>query len=204
MRKYEIPDRMWSMADAHCYLVLFLVLVIVLSLYGPSGGKVLFSLCFLPYIFGDNKFIRYTQFHNIKPFFMFKTLKSLFQEMECSLKFFFLGVDQRFHVQLENFSSPRKAVYLVNVATKDEQIFYVQWYNCRMKIISSVQFCRSVLYDSLRPHGRSTPGFPVPHQLLELSQTRVHQVGDAIQPSHPLSSPSPPTFNLSQCQGLFQ
>ena len=49
----------------------------------------------------------------------------------------------------------------------------------------------------------STPGFPVHHQLLELAQTSVHQIGDAIQPSHPLSSPSPPVFNLSQHQGLF-
>ena len=47
-------------------------------------------------------------------------------------------------------------------------------------------------------------GFPVDHQLQEPTQTRVHQVGDAIQPSHPLSSPSPPTFSLSQHQGLFQ
>ena len=50
----------------------------------------------------------------------------------------------------------------------------------------------------------SMPGFPVHHQLLELAQTHVHQVSDAIQPSHPLSSPSPPGFNLSQHQGLFQ
>jgi len=50
----------------------------------------------------------------------------------------------------------------------------------------------------------STPGFPVHHQLLELAQTHVHRVGDAIQPSHPLSSLSSPTFNLSQHQGLFQ
>ena len=48
----------------------------------------------------------------------------------------------------------------------------------------------------------STPGFPVYHQLLELAQTHVHWVGDAIQPSHPLLSPSPPAFNLSQFQGL--
>ena len=50
----------------------------------------------------------------------------------------------------------------------------------------------------------STSGFPVHHQLLELAQTHVHRVGDAIQPSHPLSSPSPPAFNLAQHQGLFQ
>ena len=46
----------------------------------------------------------------------------------------------------------------------------------------------------------STPGLPVHHQLPELAQTHVHQIGDAIQPSHPLSSPSPPAFNLSQHQ----
>ena len=53
------------------------------------------------------------------------------------------------------------------------------------------------------PTDCSTPGFPVRHQLLELAQTHVHWVGDAIQPSHP-SSPSPPPVNLSQHQGLFQ
>ena len=47
------------------------------------------------------------------------------------------------------------------------------------------------------------PGFPV-HHLQEFAQTHVRQVGDAIQPSHPLSSPSPPAFNLPQRQGLFQ
>ena len=50
----------------------------------------------------------------------------------------------------------------------------------------------------------STPGFLVHHQLSGLTQTHVHRVGDAIQPSHPLVSPSPPAFNLSQHQGLFQ
>ena len=49
----------------------------------------------------------------------------------------------------------------------------------------------------------SMPGFPVHYQLLELAQTHVHGVSDAIQPSHPLSSPSPPAFNLTH-QGLFQ
>ena len=51
---------------------------------------------------------------------------------------------------------------------------------------------------------RSTPGLPVHHQLPEFTQTHVHWVGDAIQPSHPLSSPSPPAPNPSQHQGLFQ
>ena len=50
---------------------------------------------------------------------------------------------------------------------------------------------------------RSMPGLPVHHQLPEFTQTHVHRVGDAIQPSHPLS-PSPPALNLSQNQGLFK
>jgi len=54
------------------------------------------------------------------------------------------------------------------------------------------------------PMDCSTPGFPVHHLLPEFTQNDVHQVGDAIQQSPPLSSPSPPTFNLSQHQGLFQ
>ena len=54
------------------------------------------------------------------------------------------------------------------------------------------------------PMNCSTPGLPVHHQLPEFTQTRVHQARDAIQPSHPLSSPSPPAPNLSQYQGLFK
>ena len=54
------------------------------------------------------------------------------------------------------------------------------------------------------PMNHSTPGLPVHHQLPELTQTHIHQVGDAIQPSHPLSSPSPPAPNPSQHQSLFQ
>ena len=50
----------------------------------------------------------------------------------------------------------------------------------------------------------STPVFPIHHQLPELAQTHVHRVGDAIQPSHPLSAPSPPAFNLFQHLGLFK
>ena len=53
------------------------------------------------------------------------------------------------------------------------------------------------------PMDCSMPGFPDHHQLLEPPQTHVHRAGDVIQPSHPLSFPSPPAFNLSQHQGLF-
>ena len=69
--------------------------------------------------------------------------------------------------------------------------------------ISSVQSLISCL-TLCNPIDCSTPGFPVHHQLLELTQTHVHQDSDAIKPSHPLSSPSPPVFSLSQHQGLFQ
>ena len=72
-------------------------------------------------------------------------------------------------------------------------------------------FCGSVQFSSVaqsyltlcNPMNRSMPGLPVHHQLPEFTQTHVHRVGDAIQPSHPLSSPSPPAFNLFQRQGLF-
>ena len=57
--------------------------------------------------------------------------------------------------------------------------------------------------DSLRPHESQHASLPVHHQLPELTETHIHQVGDAIQPFHPLSSPSPPALNLSQHQGLF-
>ena len=73
------------------------------------------------------------------------------------------------------------------------------WY--MLNQFSSVTQSYLTLCDSM---DRSTPGFPVHYQLLELTQTHVHQVGDAIQPSHTLSSPSPLAFNLSQHQGLIQ
>ena len=65
---------------------------------------------------------------------------------------------------------------------------------------STIQSCLTLC----NPINYSTPGLPVHHQLPESTQTYVHWVGDAIQPSHPLSSPSPPALNLSQHQDLFQ
>ena len=69
-------------------------------------------------------------------------------------------------------------------------------------ILNFLQF--SSVQSLCNPMDCSTPGLPVHHHLLELTQTHVHQVRDAIQPSHLLSSPSSPAFNLSQHQGLFQ
>ena len=84
------------------------------------------------------------------------------------------------------------------------KMWYSQW-NITQPF-SSVQFSSvtqscPTLCD---PMNRSTPGLPVHHQLPEFTQLHVHRVSDAIQPSHPLSSPSPPALNPSQHQGLFQ
>ena len=71
----------------------------------------------------------------------------------------------------------------------------------RFQWFSSVTQSCPILCDSMNP---SMPGLPVHHQLPEFTETHVHRVGDTIQQSHPLSSPSPPTLNLSQHQGLFK
>ena len=68
----------------------------------------------------------------------------------------------------------------------------------------SVQFSRSVMSDSLQPHEPQHARPPCPSPTSGVYSTHVHRVGDAIQPSHPLSSPSPPAPNPSQRQGLFQ
>ena len=87
------------------------------------------------------------------------------------------------------------------------QSYYPSWYWCSPKfpaltLFSSVQsLSHAQLCD---PMDCSTPCLPVHYQLLELAQTHIHWIGDAIQPFHPLSSPCPPAFNLSWHQGLFQ
>ena len=71
-------------------------------------------------------------------------------------------------------------------------------------MLSQFSSVRSVIQNLCDPMNHSTPGLPVHHQLLEFTHTHVHRVSDAIQPSHPLSSPSPPDPNPSQHQSLFQ
>ena len=104
------------------------------------------------------------------------------------------------YIKLKLFSTTKETINkMKRQATEWEKIF-------SNHISSSIQFS-SVAKSYLTlcdPMDCSTPGFPVHHQLLELMQTHVHWVGDPIQPSHPLSSPSPPAFNLSRHQGLFQ
>ena len=83
---------------------------------------------------------------------------------------------------------------------------YFQVYSKVIQLYMSVQF-NSVAQSCptlCNPMNCSTPGLPVHHQLPEFIQTHVHRVGDAIQPNHPLLSPSPPAPNPSQHQSLFQ
>ena len=87
--------------------------------------------------------------------------------------------------------------------TYEACILQLEWYR-RLAIMAhaQVQFSHVQLFAT--PWTAKVSGFPVHHQLPELAQTHVHWVGDAIQPSHPLLSPSPLALNLSQPQGLFQ
>ena len=84
--------------------------------------------------------------------------------------------------------------------------WWKRWYPKPLLNHESVQFSSvAQLCPTLcDPMNCSTPGFPVHHQLQGFTETHVHWVSDAIQPSHPLSSPFPPALNLSQHQGLFQ
>ena len=76
--------------------------------------------------------------------------------------------------------------------------------SCLLRVIAQFSSVTQSCPTLCDPMNRSTPGLPVHHQVPEFTQTHVHRVGDAIQPSHPLSSPSPPAPNPSQHQGLFQ
>ena len=91
-------------------------------------------------------------------------------------------------------SSRKKSTYVSLTSPKTLTVFI------SVQFSSVTQSCPTLC----DPMNRSTPGFPVHHQLPEFTQTHVHQVSDAIQPSHPLSSPSPPAPNPSQHQSLFQ
>ena len=93
-----------------------------------------------------------------------------------------------------------------HACTKTYTHIRTEFSNCWLSEISAVQFSSvAQLCPTLcDPMNRSMPVLPVHHQLLEFTQTHVHRVSDAIQPSYPLSSPSPPAPNPSQHQSLFQ
>ena len=92
---------------------------------------------------------------------------------------------------------PDAGMHLVCIKTRRRAC---NWRGMNYQFSSVIQFCPTLC----DPMDCNMPGFPVHHQLPELTQTHVHRVGDAIQPSQPLSFPSPPDFNLPQNQGFFQ
>ena len=92
---------------------------------------------------------------------------------------------------------------MINLPTHEIAYIFLLRLSSAHKSVSSVQFSHSVV-SFCDPVDCSTLGLPVHHQLAEPTQTHVHWVGDAIQPFHPLSYPSPPALNLSQHQGLFK
>ena len=95
----------------------------------------------------------------------------------------------------------RLVLYLHSAQAASSQI-----QNIFLKVLHTVQFSSvtQLCLTLCDPVNRRTPGLPVHHKLPEFTQTHAHRVDDAIQPSHPLSSPSPPASNPSQHQGLFQ
>ena len=100
-------------------------------------------------------------------------------------------------------SQPRDQTHISCVSCIGRRILYhsATWESASLIQFSPVaQSCPTLCH----PMNRSTPGLPVHHQLPEFTQTHVHRVRDAIQPSHPLSSPFPPAPSPSQHQGLFQ
>ena len=98
------------------------------------------------------------------------------------------------------WSSSHTPWYLIKWEENFKKHIKTQHMNVSVQFSSVAQLCLTLC----DPMNCSTPGLPVHHKLLELTQTHVHRVGDAIQPSHPLLSPSPPAPSSSQDQGLFQ
>ena len=94
------------------------------------------------------------------------------------------------------FCDTHSIIYLIFIYARD---FVSEHFQNSIQFSSVIQLCLTLC----DPMDCSTPGFPAHNQLLALTQTHVHWVSDTIQPSHPLSSPSPPAFSLSQHQDLF-
>ena len=134
------------------------------------------------------------------PWVTFSSVSSVFNQE----RFLCLSVFSDIGISEEDHPSPHP-LCLKNVYLGSVWCFFLirlwSWISSRNRTqFSSVAQLCPTLYNSM---DCSTPGFPVHHQLPEFAQTHVHQVSDATQP-HPLSSPSPPPFHLSQHQGLFQ
>ena len=111
-----------------------------------------------------------------------------------------ISMDMSFSIFQELVMNREAWCTAVHGVTKSQTLLR-DWTELNWRGISSVTQSCQTLWD---PMNHSTQGLPVHHQLPESTQTHVNRVGDAIQPSHPLSSPSPPALNLSQDQSLFQ
>ena len=131
------------------------------------------------------------------------------------MKWFLTGTVQQNHVRVFSSKSTKSEFHLLGSRMKIWKSCFIlnsghPWLSITARhfyfkkrsdqIRSVVQSCPTLC----DPMNRSTPGLPVHHQLPEFTQNHVHRVSDAIQPSHPLSSPSPPAPNPSQHQSLFQ
>ena len=101
---------------------------------------------------------------------------------------------------LEMYVAWHSRIEYNSIISRSRELERNWFYPLCLQFSSVAQLCPTLC----DPMNRSTPGPPVHYQLQEFTQTHVHWVGDAIQPSHPLSSPSPPALNLSQHEGLFK
>ena len=110
--------------------------------------------------------------------------------ISAEYEFAFIKIDSNVCLELLNFP----------LCLKQDSVWKPLFFLHSVQFSSVAQLCPTLC----NPVNRSTPGLSVHHQLPEFTQTHVHWVGDAIQPSHPLSSPSPPAPNPSQHQSLFQ
>ena len=129
----------------------------------------------------------------MRPFillFFFKIVFTIWGSLEIPYKY----LDRLFYSERNTAGILRGIALNLKITSGNSSIF------SSVQFSSVAQSCPT-LHD---PMNRSMPHLPVHHQLPEFTQTHVHRVGDAIQPSHPLSSPSPPAPNPSQHQSLFQ
>ena len=136
----------------------------------------------------SQRFLRLSSFFFFPFFFLYAALQQLF-----------LPFDLPAHLPIlsQFFCCKFLLVYIFNFS-------YGVVHHYLFVLLSSVQFSPQSCPTLCDPMNCSMPGFPVHHQFLEFTQTHVHRVSDALQPSHPRSSPSPPAPNPSQHQGLFQ
>ena len=132
-----------------------------------------------------------TDVHNLVDFIVSELIKVFSVCLLCYFSFTFLVLKW---IKLSNIQFGKGVLVCLGCFNKNT----VDW---RAYQFSSVAQSSPTLCD---PMDCSMPGLPVHHQLLKFTQTHIHRVSDAIQPSHPLSSPSPPALSFSQHQGLFQ